>query len=105
MLDGLQRKLLGNGFLPLTRHPEGVIILVPTGKASLPNGSEPVGKRTPLPSTVMPAPSYAPMSVGSWSISARLPFRVASHPTVASRGVRSTANFCAAVQVYGPPLL
>ena len=46
----------------------------------------------------MPAPSYAPIRVGSISCSARFPLRVASHPTVASSGRRSTENFMFAGQ-------
>ncbi len=39
------------------------------------------GNAHALASTVMPAPSYAPISVGSCSCSARLPLSVASQPT------------------------
>src|SRR5713226_7961040 len=48
------------------------------------------GKFTPFDSTVMPAPSSAPIKDGSCNCSARLPLRLASHPTTASSGNRST---------------
>src|SRR5579871_1374064 len=105
MLDGLHWKLLGNGLvvlLELVWHrellsPTGKLPVlladpsrnvVPVGKVSAAKGSD--GKRTPLESTVIAAPSSAPIRVGSCNSSARLPLRVASQPTVASRGKRST---------------
>src|SRR5947207_15374865 len=89
MLDGLHRKLLGNGLCAvavLTPQPLVALVVplrsnVPTGKVSAANGLEPVGNWTPLPRTVMAAPSRAPISVGSCNNCARLPLRVASHPT------------------------
>src|SRR5437763_12966166 len=89
MLDGLHRKLLGNGFdavAVLGPQLLGPIVPpvksnVPAGNTSAPNGLE--GKLTPLPSSVMAAPSSAPISVGSCSNCARLPLRVASQPTTA----------------------
>src|SRR2546423_10678099 len=87
--DGLHWKLLGNG-LGLAVQLALVRSVVPAGKISAANGSD--GKFTPFESTVIPAPSYAPIRVGSCSCSARLPFRVASHPTVASSGKRSTCG-------------
>src|SRR6266480_6755356 len=90
--DGLHRKLLGNGLVPAVQLAL-VRSVVPAGKISAANGSD--GKFTPFESTVIPAPSYAPIRVGSCSCSARLPFRVASHPTVASSGKRSTCGLTA----------
>src|SRR5215469_12599706 len=58
-------------------------------------------KSIPLPRTVTPAPSNAPIREGSCNCSARLPFCVASQPTVASRGIRSTCGELPAVTV--PP--
>src|SRR5215470_932084 len=43
-----------------------------------------LGKRTPLPTTVIAAPSYAPSRVGSCNCSARLPFSEASQPMIPS---------------------
>src|SRR5919108_6012181 len=119
MLDGLQEKLLGNGLVWLVILPvlstvwqrilesprgkfperEGSIPLrsvVPVGNPASSvgsNGSD--GKFTPLESTVIAAPSSAPIKDGSCSSSARLPLRLASHPTVASRGKRSTCGLVA----------
>src|ERR1700744_264273 len=80
MLDGLHQKLLGNGFTEVARlAPQPVVVLVlfvskrdPTGNVSARNGF--VGKLTPFESTVIAAPSSAPIRVGSWSNCARLPF-------------------------------
>src|SRR5882762_1345024 len=47
----------------------------------------------PLASTVMPAPSYAPISVGSCSSSDRLPFRFEFQPMIGSSGIGSTADW------------
>src|SRR4029077_9947302 len=107
--DGLHVKLLGNGFAvtvalvwqsglaspvgsAVGTGPTPVSSVVPVGNAppSLPSdqGFAP-WKSTPFPSTVIAAPSNAPISEGSCNCSARLPFCVASQPTVASRGKRS----------------
>src|SRR5215472_4534321 len=122
MLDGLQKKLLGNGFdavAVLAPQPRVAFVVplrsnVPAGNVSATNGLE--GKVTPLPSSVMAAPSSAPISVGSCSNWARLPLRVASHPTTASSGMRSICGLTAValkpnqpvpqpeVQVLGVPL-
>src|SRR5579863_6296848 len=109
MLEGLQVKLLGNGLVvtlvlvwqsglasPTGRvsglGPTPVSRVVPVGNAppSLPSdqGLCP-WKSTPFASTVIPAPSKAPISEGSCNCSARLPLSVASQPTVASSGKRS----------------
>src|SRR5882762_1065935 len=106
MLDGLHEKLLGNGLVALAVFLWQLGLASPTGK--LPPGSSPMrsvvpvgnpaskvgsygfeGKFTPFPSTVMPAPSSAPIRLGSCNCSARLPLRFASQPTAASRGNRS----------------
>src|SRR5580704_3620542 len=73
MLDGLHQKLLGNGFvLPTPLGPQPVLVLlllvsraVPVGNVSAKNGFE--GKLTPFESTVIAAPSSAPIKLGSWS--------------------------------------
>src|SRR5579864_8153065 len=57
---------------------------------------------TPLPRTVMAAPSYAPISVGSISSSARLPLRLKSHPEAGSNGIASTLRCIAVGQEYVP---
>src|SRR5215831_3770021 len=110
MRDGLHWKLLGNGlvgFWLLVRQrgfwsPVGILSglvavpissVVPAGKPASSPGVAPLGNRTPLDSTVIPAPSYAPNNDGSCNCSARLPFSVASQPTVASNGKRSTCGF------------
>src|SRR5215813_6366490 len=98
MLDGLHQKLLGNG-LRLTPFPQLPLLFVrrvvtggnPPGSAPSLHGSAP-WKFTPLASTVIPAPEYAPISVGSCNSSARLPLRLAVQPTVASKGNRSTCG-------------
>src|SRR6267142_3470169 len=107
MLDGLHQKLLGNGFGP----PAGPQVLavsnvVPTGKPASRAGSHGLTpwKSAPFDSTVIAAPSSAPISEGSCNNSARLPFRPASHPTVASRGNRSTCGFLAAALKAFQPL-
>src|SRR6266481_3895810 len=108
MRDGLHWKLLGNGLCAVGvfgPQPLGLLFVdcvpllrrvVPAGNAdgSAPSvhGSNPSGTRTPFESTVIPAPSYAPKRVGSCSCSARLPLSVASQPTVASSGKRSTCG-------------
>src|SRR5258706_15948212 len=87
MRDGLHWKLLGNRLVPLLLQLPLVNSVVPAGNVSAVNGPglavEIAGKFTPFDSTVMPAPSYAPRSVGSCSCSSRLPFSVVSQPTVA----------------------
>src|SRR5215469_4410679 len=57
---------------------------------------------TPLPSTVIAAPSYAPISVGSISVSARLPLRLKSQPEVGSNGIPSILRCIEARQLYAP---
>src|SRR6266513_4880275 len=95
--DGLHWKLLGKGLVLSEQWSLAPAMfcrsVVPVGKISAANGSD--GKFTPFESTVIPAPSYAPIRAGSCSCSARLPFRVASHPTVASSGKRSTCGLTA----------
>ena len=54
----------------------------------------PGGVHTPLPRTVIPAPSYAPISEGSCSCSARLPLSVASQPSTASSGTGQPGEHC-----------
>src|SRR6516162_5686269 len=92
MLDGLHWKLLGNGFGPATgpQVPD-VNSVVPAGKPPSKVGSHGLWpcKSTPFDSTVIPAPSSAPISEGSCNNSARLPLSEASQPTVASSGSRS----------------
>src|SRR4051812_10912321 len=92
MLEGLHWKLLGNGLVrappqPVVELPPPVSRTVPVGKVSATNGLD--GNLTPLESTVMAAPSSAPIRVGSCNSWARLPLRLASHPTTASSGRRS----------------
>ena len=77
--------------VPICPDPQllAVSSVVPSGNEAVwlavlvPNGSGIAGKFTPLPRTVMAAPSYAPIRVGSCNSSARLPLRVASHPRIA----------------------
>src|SRR5882724_9617595 len=99
MLDGLHQKLLGNGLWPVVvfgPQPLGSPAFVLFVSSNVPVGNVPPtgangsdGKFTPFDNTVMAAPSRAPIRLGSCSISARLPFSVVSHPTVASVGSRS----------------
>src|SRR5207302_430028 len=99
MLDGLHWKLLGFGLCAvavLGPQLAAVNRVVPVGK---PPGSPAMGakgscpwKSTPFDNTVIAAPSRAPISDGSCNISARLPLRLASQPTVASSGRRSTCG-------------
>src|SRR6266849_3865985 len=115
MLDGLHEKLLENGLVVLVPLLWQLGLASPTGK--LPPGSRPMrsvvpvgnpaskagsygfeGKFTPFASTVMPAPSSAPIRLGSCNCSARLPLSSASQPTTASRGNRST---CGLTPSYG----
>src|ERR1700682_2060022 len=95
MLDGLHWKLLGNGFAPVPPQLPVPSSVVPVGK--LPPSTVGVHgfwpwKSTPFDNTVIPAPSSAPISEGSCSSSAMLPFCVASQPTAASSGKRSTCG-------------
>src|SRR6266576_594392 len=98
MLDGLHQKLLGDG-LALLPFPQLALLFVrsvvtggnPPGSEPSLHGSAP-WKFTPFASTVIPAPEYALISVGSCNSSARLPLRLAVQPTVASRGNRSTCG-------------
>src|ERR1700730_14021750 len=93
MLDGLHQKLLGNGFVAvavLGPQLAAVSSVVPVGNVSAVNGFD--GNLTPFDSTVMAAPSRAPIKVGSCNSSARLPLSVASQPTAASSGRRSTCG-------------
>src|SRR5437773_3919091 len=98
MLDGLHQKLLGNGFGPAT-GPQVLPVssVVAAGKPARRVGSHgfPPWKSAPFDNTVIAAPSSAPISEGSCNNSARLPFRPASQPTVASRGNRSTCGLLA----------
>src|SRR5579862_24608 len=110
MLEGLHMKLLGNGLVVSVQWllERGNLLPSPSTNAGtscsscVPAGNAPVSvaslqglipwKSRPLPSTVMPAPSSAPISAGSCSSSARLPFCEASQPTAASSGKRSTCG-------------
>src|SRR6266403_1587635 len=98
MLDGLHQKLLGNGFGPAT-GPQVLAVsnVVAGGKPARRVGSHGFApwKSAPFDNTVIAAPSSAPISEGSCNNSARLPLRPASHPTVASRGNRSTCGLLA----------
>src|SRR6266705_956147 len=97
MLDGLHQKLLENGFGPVVTQVVAVSNVVLAGKPARRVGSHgfPPWKSAPFDSTVIAAPSSAPISEGSCNNSARLPFRPASQPTVASRGNRSTCGLLA----------
>src|ERR1700722_4241004 len=93
MLDGLHWKLLGNGLLAaLLPQLEAVNSVVWVGKPPSRVGTYWLApwKFTPFASTVMAAPPRAPMGEGSCRSSAKFPFRLASQPTVASNGSRST---------------
>src|ERR1700676_1235659 len=93
MLDGLHSKLLG--YAPVQYVPSFASVnrMVLAGKPASSVGSKGFdGKYTPFPSTVMPAPSRAPISEGSCSCSARLPLRLAVQPMVDSNGMRSTCG-------------
>src|SRR5882724_310352 len=92
MRDGLHQKSLGNAVQFVLLALLDVRSVVPSGNISAANSVLLFGKFTPFDSTVIPAPSYAPMRVGSCSCSARLPLSVASQPTVASSGRRSTCG-------------
>src|SRR6266567_1528919 len=111
MLDGLHKKLPGKGLRAVAVFaPQPLVALVlpcrsrvPTGKVSAANGLEPVGNATPFASTVIAAPSRAPIRVGSCSSWARLPLRVVSHPTTASNGSRSTCGLVAVALKFVKP--
>src|SRR5258706_4069240 len=122
MLDGLHVKLLGKGLTPLavsSPHEAEPLdsSVVPVGNPASNVASKGFWpwKFTPFDSTVIAAPSSAPISEGSCSSSARLPFRLASQPTVASSGRRSICGLVAvalypnhpdpqpASQVFGEP--
>src|SRR6266436_8041839 len=94
MLDGVHQKLLENGLVPLAPPQLAAVrSVVPAGKPASRVGSYGFeGKFTHFPSTVMPAPSSAPIRLGSCNISARLPLSSASQPTAASSGNRSTCG-------------
>src|SRR5207237_1299010 len=76
MAEGLHQKLLRNGlvvFVLLVVQLAAVSSVVPAGKVPAavgptPNGSVPGGYFTPLASTVMAAPSNAPIRLGSCSL-------------------------------------
>src|SRR6516164_6457774 len=97
MLEGLHRKLLGSGEVVLLQSAL-LSNTVPVGKAPAVASPAPTmllapaGSFTPLASTVMPAPSRAPISAGSCRGSARLPFCEASQPRMASIASRSTCG-------------
>src|SRR6267143_2211315 len=98
MLDGLHQKLLGAGFGPaVVPQVLDVSSVVLVGKPASRVGSNGLApwKSAPFANTVMPAPSSAPISEGSCNSSARLPLRLASQPTVASSGNRSTCGLVA----------
>src|ERR1700675_788716 len=112
MLEGLHWKLLGKGLVVLVllvwqRAFESPVLYPPaavTGPvsrvvpvANAPSAAppeaippDPAGNLTPFESTVIPAPSSAPISDGSCNNWARLPFCEASHPITASVGPGST---------------
>src|SRR5712671_3337242 len=87
MLDGLHVKLLGKGLAAdAVFEPQEATSLasrvVPVGNPASNVGSKGFWpwKSTPFDSTVIAAPSSAPISEGSCKSSARLPFRLASQP-------------------------
>src|ERR1700747_671169 len=85
MLDGLHQKLLAYAPVQYELLLADVNRTVPAGNPASSVGSNGFdGKNTPLERTVMPAPSSAPIRLGSCSSSARFPFKLASQPTVAS---------------------
>src|SRR5436853_2534404 len=109
MLDGLHWKLLGNGFLAVAvfdPQEPAVSNVVPIGKPASRVGSNGLApwKSAPWANTVMPAPSRAPISEGSCNSSARLPLRLASQPTVASSGNRSTCGLLGVALKPNQPL-
>ena len=72
----------------------------PSSARLSPYGSAPAGNSRPLDTTVMPAPSNAPINDGSCSSSAMLPFCVASQPTTASSGSRSICGLSGRPEKY-----
>src|SRR6266478_7889073 len=106
MLDGLHQKLLENGFGPVVTQVVAVSNVVAGGKPARRVGSHgsPPWKSAPFDNTVIAAPSSAPISEGSCNNSARLPFRPASQPTVASRGNRSICGLLAVALKAVQPL-
>src|ERR1700680_1186135 len=117
MLEGLHWKLLGKGLAVVVTPPVVVVALqsglaspvlypptavtgpvsrvvpvanAPSAAPALAIPPDPLGNWTPFESTVIPAPSSAPISDGSCSNWARLPFCEASHPITASVGTGST---------------
>src|SRR2546421_950031 len=106
ILDGLHQKLLGNGFVPVPPQVLAVSNVVPVGKPARRAGSHGLTpwKSAPFDSTVIAAPSSAPISEGSCNNSARLPLRPASHPTVASRGNRSICGLVPVAMNWFQPL-
>src|SRR5467141_521209 len=108
MLDGLHQKLLGNGLVGIVPLVEQLLALsnvVPVGKPARRVGSHGFApwNSAPFDNTVIAAPSNAPISEGSCNNSAMLPLRPASHPTVDSRGNRSTCGLLAvAVKAVQP---
>src|ERR1700746_3295453 len=108
MLEGVHQRLLLFGLVPwLVPQLVEVNSVVPVGKPPSSVGAYWLApwKSTPLASTVIAEPSRAPISEGSCSSSARWPCKLASHPTVASSGSRSTAPSCAVAQLTPSPLL
>src|SRR5450631_1114833 len=106
MLDGLHKKLLGYGFVLLDGSTQSLTVksVVPAGntsEAQMTAGSL-VVNFTPLASTVMPAPSYAPIKLGSINCSARLPLSVAVQPTVVFSGKATTENCIGELQLNVP---
>src|ERR1700730_3026822 len=82
MRDGLHLKLLGHALQSAVLSVSGTQTPFAVQLAAR--------DRTPFARTVIPAPSYAPMSVGSCKSSAILPLRLASQPTAGSSGIAST---------------
>src|SRR6266852_1825268 len=84
---------------PTGKLPAGSLPMrsvVPVGNPAIKVGSYGFeGKFTPFASTVIPAPSSAPIRLGSCNCSARLPLSPASQPTTASSGKRSTCGLLA----------
>src|SRR5467141_4916959 len=107
ILDGLHQKLLGNGFGPAI-GPQVLAVsnVVAGGKPARRVGSHGFApwKSAPFDNTVIAAPSSAPISEGSCNNSARLPFRPASQPTVASRGNRSICGLVPVAMNWFRPL-
>src|SRR5436309_15658624 len=95
--DGLQLKLLDSA--PLQFAVLTLLSLRSTlsrgnaaGVAPAVHGYSRSRTNTPFDTTVIPAPSYGPRRVGSWSCSARLSSSPASQPSMPSSGTRSTCR-------------